>query len=147
MTTWAAFVAFLVKYWRPLAVVIAVAGLLYGVEQYGENRIQKKWDAAVATQAIDAAKEETEQAETTVKVVTEYVDRVKIVKIKGDTIIKEVPKYVTKEDDTRCGVIGPGFVRLWNSANEGEVPGGTGAADARAGGPGEAEAKRRPAAQ
>lgn len=135
MATWATITAFLAKYWRQIGTVVIVAGLTYGVEQFGERRIQAKWDLAVSQAAEKAQEVKTEEAQATVKVVTEYVDRVKIVHAKGETIIKEVPKYVTKEDDARCGTIGAGFVQLWNAANAGELPNPARAPDAPAGGP------------
>lgn len=147
MSTWAAVAAFLAKYWRQIGTAVIVAGLAYGIEQFGEHRIQAKWDLAVSQAAEKVQETKTEEAKETVKVVTEYVDRVQIVREKGATIIKEVPKYVTKEDDARCGTIGAGFVQLWNAANEGELPAASRDPDAPAGGPEGHQAEGQPGPQ
>lgn len=147
MSTWAAIAAFLAKYWRQIGAAVLIAGLAYGIEKFGEHRIQAKWDLAVSQAAEKAQETRTEEAQQTVKVVTEYVDRVRIVRQKGETIIKEVPKYVTKEDDARCGTIGAGFVQLWNAANEGELPDAARAPDAPAGGPEGHQAEEQPGPQ
>lgn len=146
MSTWAAVVAFLAKYWRPAAIAVLAGGLLYGAYRHGKNEVREEWDLEKAETAEYIARLEANQGKETIRTITEYVDRVKVVNVKGDTIIKEVPKYVTVQDDTRCGVIGDGFVRLWNAANQNELPGAPGAADAGAGEPGAdpVEGKARP---
>jgi hypothetical protein len=147
MATWAAVAAFLAKYWRQIGTTVIVAGFAYGIEQFGEHRIQAKWDLAVSQATEKVQETKAEEAQHTVEVVTEYVDRVKIVREKGATIIKEVPKYVTKEDDARCGTIGAGFVQLWNAANEGELPAASRDPDAPAGGPEGHQAEGQPGPQ
>ena len=146
MSAWATTVAFLAKYWRPLAVAVIALGLLYGAYSHGKGVVQADWDKEKVETAAYVARLEANQGKETIRTITEYVDRVKVVNVKGDTIIKEVPKYVTVQDDTRCGVIGDGFVRLWNAANQNELPGAPGATDAGAGEPGAdpAEGKARP---
>jgi hypothetical protein len=147
MSTWAAVAAFLAKYWRPLALVVIAAGLLYGAYDMGQDHKQAEWDLAESKRREQVQEVKIVQGEETVKVVTQYVDRVKIVKVKGDTIIKEIPKYVTVQDDSRCGRLGPGFVELWNAANENRLPDPARATHAGAGGPQEGKAEGRPAAE
>ena len=129
MSTWAAVVAFLAKYWRPAAIAILAGGLLYGAYRHGKNEVREEWDLEKAETAEYIARLEANQGKETIRTITEYVDRVKVVNVKGDTIIKEVPKYVTVQDDTRCGVIGDGFVRLWNAANQNALPDSSRGAD------------------
>ena len=135
MSTWAAVVAFLAKYWRPVAIAILAGGLLYGAYRHGKNEVREEWDLEKAKTAEYIARLEANQGKETIRTITEYVDRVKVVNVKGDTIIKEVPKYVTVQDDTRCGVIGDGFVRLWNAANQNALPDSSRGADEDPGGP------------
>ena len=147
MSTWAAIAAFLAKYWRPIALVALVVGSLYGAYSHGLGVKQKEWDLAESKRQEQVQEVKIVQGEETVKVVTEYVDRVKVVKVKGDTIIKEIPKYVTVQDDSRCGPFGPGFVELWNAANQNRLPDPARSADARAGGPEEGKAEGQSASQ
>lgn len=60
---------------------------------------------------------------------TRYVDRVKVVKEAGETIVKRVPIYVTAKDDSAC-TINNGFVSLWNSTNQMQLPNSSGITDA-----------------
>lgn len=147
MSTWAAVVAFLAKYWRPAAIALLAGGLLYGAYCRGKNEVREEWDLEKAKTAEYIARLEANQGKETIRTITKYVDRIKVVNVKGDTIIKEVPKYVTVQNDTRCGVIGDGFVRLWNAANQNELPGTAGAADARAGEPGTGSPEGEPRPQ
>ena len=147
MSTWAAVVAFLAKYWRPAAIAILAGGLLYGAYRHGKNEVREEWDLEKAEIAEYITRLEANQGKETIRTITEYVDRVKVVNVKGDTIIKEVPKYVTKEDDARCGTIGAGFVQLWNAANEGELPAASRDPDAPAGGPEGHQAEGQPGPQ
>lgn len=142
-----AIVIFLLKYGRPFAIVLVLGGLLYGAYDTGRQSVQRKWDLATSQNTERVAEVKVEQATETVRVVTEYVDRIKIVHVKGETIIKEVPKYVTVQDDSRCGTLGPGFVELWNAANEGRLPDPSRIADAGPSGPEERKAEGESAPQ
>ena len=117
-------------------IVLAIAVGLGGSYLLGRHDVQKSWDLEKAQQAQAVSETKVVQAEQTVKTVVQYVDRVKTVTIRGKDIIKEVPVYVTKQDDARCGVIGDGFVRLWNAANQNALPDSSRGADEDPGGSG-----------
>lgn len=118
---------FLLKYWKPLAVVLACMLLLATVFGWGmikgRAQIQAKWDKAKAAQQAADTKEANRQAVVTIETVTKYVDRVRVVKGKTETIIKEVPKYVTVKADADC-IINTGFVRLHDAAAANTLPDG-----------------------
>ena len=116
-------------------ITVTIAVSLGGAYFKGRHDVQQAWDLEKATQAQAAAETKVVQAEETVKTVVQYVDRIKTVTIRGKDIIKEVPVYVTKQDDARCGVIGDGFVRLWNAANQNALPDSSRGADEDPGGP------------
>lgn len=116
-------------------IVLAIAVGLGGSYLLGRHDVQKSWDLEKVQQVQAVAETKVEQVEQTVKTVIQYVDRVKTVTIRGKDIIKEVPVYVTKQDDARCGVIGDGFVRLWNAANQNALPDSSREADEDPGGP------------
>ena len=124
-----------------LAVVAVVGALLGGSYKLGRDSVQQEWDAEKSAQQKAVLETKVEQARETAEAVIKYVDRVRTGKVRGDTIIKEVPKYVTKEDDQRC-VIGSGFVRLWNDANQ--LSGAAGEADEGATEPERDEAEGEP---
>ena len=127
-----ALTSFLSKFKFALITVTVVVSL-GGTYFKGRHDVQQAWDLEKVTQA--AAETKVVQAEETVKTVVQYVDRIKTVTIRGKDIIKEVPVYVTKQDDARCGVIGDGFVRLWNAANQNALPDSSRGADEDPGGP------------
>lgn len=119
----------LLRYWKPLAVLLVALALL-GVGWFaGTGHVQEKWDAEHQAMALAAAEQAKHQAEATVQVVTEYVDRVKVVREKGATIIKEIPVYVPQKADAGC-TINAGFVRLHDAAASNTIPGPAGDADA-----------------
>ena len=130
-----ALTSFLSKFKFALITVTIVVSL-GGTYFKGRHDVQQAWDLEKATQAQAAAETKVVQAEETVKTVVQYVDRIKTVTIRGKDIIKEVPVYVTKQDDARCGVIGDGFVRLWNAANQNALPDSSRGADEDPGGSG-----------
>ncbi|MCX5863624.1 MAG: hypothetical protein NTW42_00900 [Deltaproteobacteria bacterium] len=119
----------LLKYWKPIAVLVVALALLSIGWFSGASHVQAKWDAEHAAIALSAAKQAQHQAEATVKVVTEYVDKIKVVHDKGATIIKEVPVYVPASADADCD-IHFGFVRLHDAAATNTIPNPAGAADA-----------------
>lgn len=106
---------------KTILMVSVGAAALGGSWWFGRTQVQAEWDEEKASQAALIAEDEIKNAEETTKVVVKYLDRVKRVEVEGDTIIKEVPVYVTAKDDERC-LVGDGFVRLWNAANEGSLP-------------------------
>jgi hypothetical protein len=112
---------FLLENWKSIGIglllLFAVGGAYLKGDANGSGRVQARWDKEKATVVEKVAEVKVQQAEANVKVITEYVDRVVTVTKKADAIIKEVPIYVTKQDDDKCGVIGAGFVRVWNAAN------------------------------
>lgn len=90
--------------------------------------------ATVAEASASAARADLAANKKSERIVTRYVDRVLIVHERGATLIQKVPVYVTAKADAACPV--PiGFVRLLNSAAEGDTN-GAGATDA----PGETSA-------
>jgi hypothetical protein len=139
-----ALTSFLSKFKFALITVTVVVSL-GGTYFKGRHDVQQAWDLEKATQAQAVAETKAVQAEETVKTVVQYVDRIKTVTIRGKDIIKEVPVYVTKQDDARCGVIGDGFVRMWNAANQNALPDPTGGAHEGAAKPGEPETQEQPA--
>ena len=139
-----ALTSFLSKFKFALITVTIVVGL-GGAYFKGRHDVQQAWDLEKAKQAQTVAETKVVQAEETVKTVVQYVDRIKTVTIRGKDIIKEVPVYVTKQDDARCGVIGDGFVRMWNAANQNALPDSAGGAHEGAAKPGEPEAQEQPA--
>lgn len=132
-----------IKVWL-IGVPLVIATI--GVWRWHENAKQKLvYDAVYAhayaihmsyhakrLQAIaDASMLEVESAAATEKVRTVYVDRIKLIESKAPVIIEKVPVYVTQENDAAC-TVNHGFVSLWNTTNQGEIPGAAGRADGSA---------------
>ena len=109
------------KVWAAVAAVLALIAFEWWVYGKGQHSIQVKWDAQKA-ELLAAHTAEVERLEAVNrKVEVRYMDRVRTVQAKAQTIVKEVPKYVTQIDDSRC-VIPDGFIRLLNTAAQGDVP-------------------------
>ena len=109
---------FLLRYWKPLALVLLIAGLV--ASGYA-------WKAHNAAQAAELAKAKAQvvvltlavkQAAATERVVTKYVDRVKVVAGRTQTIIKEVPVYVPIDSPD----LPAGFRVLHDAAAQGVIP-------------------------
>ena len=103
--------------WEVLVVLVLLLAVLFNgkIQYYRGVHAQVKLEKALVKETVVKSKADT------VQVVTVYKDRVE--KVKGDTvtILKKVPVYVTKIDDSKC-TVGSGFVSLWNSANEMQLP-------------------------
>jgi hypothetical protein len=115
-------------------VVLAMAAVLVaGGCQYGQQRVQSKWNASVKANAQAVAKVQTAQAQATDQVVTQYIDRVRVVRERGADIIKEVPVYVPSSTDSAgaCDCALPGGFRVFHDASAlGELPNPAQRADA-----------------
>lgn len=70
-------------------------------------------------------------SDATQKVITQYVPQVQYIRTQGQTITKEVPVYVTKDADTHC-VVPLGFARVWNAANQMQLPPAASSTDGQA---------------
>ncbi len=116
--------------WRFIGLAAMAASLAIGGCQYGEQRVQAKWDKANAAATEQSAQTEVAQAQVTTQVVTKYVDRIQVVRQRGADIIKEVPVYVPDPTDpTACAL--PGSWRVFHdAASQGELPDPASRADA-----------------
>ena len=118
--------------WRLIALVAIAASLVIGGCQFGEQRVQAKWDAEKTAATIQAAHTEVAQAEATTQVVTKYVDRIQVVRERGNDIVKEVPIYVPNPSDPAACALPGGFRVFHDAAAQGELPDPAKRADAAA---------------
>lgn len=105
-----------------LAAILLIA---FALIQYGEHRVQVKWDAEKATNKSHATVVVAQQEAVTSKVeADEKVSEAEIKTVFKDRIIYK-DRVVTHEtivkEDAAC-TIPERFISMWNSANSGEVP-------------------------
>ena len=115
--------------WALVGLMLIASGTYCWVR--GADHVHAQWDDERAKRNTTVLKVNKASAQVTTQVVTQYVDRVRTIREAGQTIIKEVPVYVDQKADVACPVP-DGFVRLWNGANRGVLPGSAGSADAPA---------------
>lgn len=113
--------------------VLLLALSVFAIYWYGGHVVQVKWDAEKKLIAQQNAQKKDESTKVTEKIVIKYVDRVKVIKEKGDEIVKYVDRYVTKDDDANC-TVNLGFIRMYDDAIKGNVPGGASKTDGGASG-------------
>jgi hypothetical protein len=108
--------------WRLIALAAIAASLAIGGCQFGEQRVQAKWDAEKSATTLQAARTEVAQTEATTQVVTKYVDRIQVVRERGNDIVKEVPIYVPNPSDPAACALPGGFRVFHDAAAQGELP-------------------------
>jgi len=108
--------------WRLIALAAIAASLAIGGCQFGEQRVQAKWDAEKSATTLQAARTEVAQAEATTQVVTKYVDRIQVVRERGNDIVKEVPIHVPNPSDPAACALPGGFRVFHDAAAQGELP-------------------------
>ena len=105
--------------------LLAILLIAFALVQYGEHRIQVKWDAEKAANKSHATAVVTQQEVVTSRVeADEKVSEAEIKTVFKDRIIYK-DRVVTHEtivkEDAACA-IPERFISMWNSANSGEVP-------------------------
>jgi hypothetical protein len=103
--------------WIACALAVVAGVWWYGHHQYNNGYLAAQEEAAGAARPIIV-----KQGEITHDVVTKYITVAAETKAKTIIRIKEVPIHVTEKADAAC-TVPLGFVRVWNDAAHGPVPG------------------------
>lgn len=117
---------FLLRHWKPLALVLLIAGLVGAGYAWKAHNAAQAAELAKLKAANVSLALQVKQARATERVVTKYVDRVQVVQGRTRTIIKEVPVYVSADDPALSG----GWRVLHDAAALGEFPDPARVADA-----------------
>lgn len=125
--------------------LLAILLVAFALIQYGEHRIQVKWDAEKAANKSHATAVVARQEAVTNKVeADERISEAEIKTVFKDRIIykdRVVMHETIVKEDAAC-VIPERFISMWNSANSGEVPTASSSADATSSGSGTIESAR-----
>lgn len=105
--------------------------LIFSVWGYGHYQYTQGVNSVRIADLKAVAQVTIASSDATQKVITQYVPQVQYIQTQGQTIIKEVPTYVTKTDDSHC-VVPLGFARLWNAANQMQLPPAASSTDGQA---------------
>lgn len=118
--------SFLLRYWKQLAIVLALGFAVWWIYDAGKESEQRKAQIAALQADKAALTVALERAKASERVVTKYIDRVKVVQGRTQTIIKEVPIYVPADSPD----LPPGLRVFHDATAQGELPDPTRIADA-----------------
>ncbi len=107
---------------------VAALALGFGGGFYACSQFDKAEQVEVARAET---KKVADQAKVTAVIDTQNAEKQAEIRTVYKTITKEVVRYVNAKDDAACDVP-DGFVRLWNSASSGAIPGAASGVDAAA---------------
>lgn len=120
--------------WRIIGALAVSAALVGAGWRAGADRVQARWDAERAAQAVAAARHAARIADAGQDAASQFATSALATQQRTVEIIKKVPVYVTAQADADC-TVPAGFVRLHDAAaaDVSAAQPATGADDAPAG--------------